>query len=48
MTRTDRRRITAAAIITAFLLGLAFPWDAMPWAPPASITTDDTEGTPTP
>jgi hypothetical protein len=46
---TDRAKITTAAVVTAFLIGLAFPWDAMPWAPshpPASIHTDTEEMTP--
>jgi hypothetical protein len=47
---TDRAKITAAAIATAFLLGMFAPWDALPWSPdPASIndsTTDTEQETP--
>ena len=41
---TDRTKITAAAVATAFLLGMFAPWDATPWAPsdpPATVCLED-------
>ena len=31
MTDTERRYVIAAAMLTAFLIGFAFPWEVMPW-----------------